>query len=123
MGSFTTGLQPARIPVVVFGKILVTAEALGGSLGPHTIANRPPKGFHEGDAGSDDAEVDFESIRVVSRDQPVSNNISHILVKAFPIPIPSTSFISKRFQIQAGSATYRTYPFQKSAMSTQSGQS
>ena len=85
---FAAGLQPARVPAVVFRKVLVAVEAFGGFLGPYAVADRPPEGFHEGDASGDDAKVDLEAIPLVSHDELRTSSVPYILAKAFPIPTP-----------------------------------
>ena len=74
--------------MIMFGKVFVAVEALGGALGPEAIPNRPAKGFHEWNTRGNNAKVDLESSILISYGKSESSSISHILANAFPMPTP-----------------------------------
>ena len=107
--SFATGLQPARVPVVVFGKVLVAVEAFRGLLSPYAIADRPPERFHEGDAGCDDAKINFESNSLVSGGNPWISVLLTFWQKHYRFPPLQISELARKFEILIEPATYRSY--------------
>ena len=96
--------------MIVFAKVFVAVESLGGPLGSYEIPNSPSKRFHEWNTRGDNAKVDLKSGLLISYDRSESSGISHILANAFPTPTPLTVASISKVLLRSTTATYKSYP-------------